>query len=176
MQRTILSEWPVCFNHLRTTEPMLWKNESTSILKIKLCETDLYGTNAVSRPLMRTQNNVKRLQWAKAHKDWTIEQWNKVLWTDESNFEIFRLNRRLRVCERAATSCIIQTMNHGRGFVLVCGYLYLVKGKLNQMGYHNILQHYVIPSGTQLVFLLMQDNDPEHTSTLCQRYIKSKEE
>ena len=54
----------------------------------------------------RKQNNVKRLQWAKVHKDWTIEQWNKVLWTDKSKFEMFGSNRRVymwqRVDERTA--------------------------------------------------------------------------
>ena len=55
----------------------------------------------------------------------------------------------------------------------------LVKGKLNQISYHSILQHHVIPSGMHLVgqgFVLMQVNDLKHTSKLCQRYIKSKEE
>ena len=38
--------------------------------------------------LLRKQNNVKRLQWGKVHKGWTIEQCNEVLWADESKFEI----------------------------------------------------------------------------------------
>ena len=53
------------------------------------------------------------------------------------------------------------------------------KCKLNQIGYHSILLLHAIPSETQLVdqgFVCMQDNDPKHTSKLCQRYIKSKEE
>ena len=56
---------------------------------------------------------------------------------------------------------------------------WLVKGKMNHTGYHSILQHHVIPSGTHLEgqgFISIQDNDPNHTSKLCQRYIKSKEE
>lgn len=54
-----------------------------------------------------------------------------------------------------------------------------VKGKLNQTGYHSILQHQAIQPGTRLVgqgFVHMQDNDSKHTSELCQRHIKSKEE
>ena len=89
--------------------------------------------------------------------------------------------------ERAQTLCITSTIKHGGGSVMVwrafvnCKIwdLHLVKGKLNQTCYHGILQHHMIPSGTWLVgqgFVLMQDNDPEHTSKLCQRYIISKEE
>ena len=56
--------------------------------------------------------------------------------------------------------------------------LHQVKSKLNQTSYHNVLQHHAIPSGKRLVthgFVLMQDNDPKHTSKLCWRDIKSKE-
>ena len=60
------------------------------------------------------------------------------------------------------------------------GDLYQVKAKFNQIGYHSIQQqHHTIPSGTWLVgpeFLLLQDNDAKHTSKLCQKYIKNKEE
>ena len=44
-------------------------------------------------------------------------------------------------------------------------HLHLVKGKLNQIGYHRIQQHHVSPSGTWIVdqgFVIMQDNDPKH--------------
>ena len=97
------------------------KNVSISIIRRKLNEAGLYGRIAFKRPLLRKQNNVKRLQRAKAHKDLTIEQWNKVLWIDKSKFEIFRSNRRVyvqrRVGERVATPCITSTVKHGGGCV-----------------------------------------------------------
>ena len=58
------------------------------------------------------------------------------------------------------------------------GDLHQVKGKLNQTGYHSILQHHVSLSGMWLVgqgFVLMQDKKQMHTGKLCQKYIKSKE-
>ena len=59
------------------------------------------------------------------------------------------------------------------------GDLHQVKGKLNQTGYHSILQRHAIPSGKRLVrqgFVLMRDNDSKHTSKLRQKHLKSKEE
>ena len=92
------------------------------------------------------------------------------------------------MCDKVlAESCITPTVKYEGGSVMMLvvfanwnvEVLYQVKGKSNQSGYHSIVQYLVIPSGTQHVgqgFVLMQDNDPKHTSKLCQRYIKSKEE
>ena len=158
-------------------EPMPWKNVTTSTVRRRLCEAELYGRIAIKKPLLRKQNNVKWSQWVKANKEW-----NKVLWIDESKFEILGLNMRVcvrrRVVERAATACITLTVKHGEGFAMVWGAfanckvgdLHQMKGKLNQTGNHSILQHHTIPPGTRLVdqgFILMQHNDPKHTSKLC---------
>ena len=117
-----------------------------------------------------------------------LDQWNKVLWTDESKFKIFGSNRRVcvqqKVNESATTPCITSTVKHREGTVMVledfanCKIkdLHKMKGKLNQTNYHSILHHHVIPWLVGQGFVLMQDNDPKHTCKLYQRYIKSKEE
>ena len=59
------------------------------------------------------------------------------------------------------------------------GDLHRVTGTLNQKGYHSILQRYTIPSGLRLVgqgFILLQDNDTNHTSRLRQNYRRRKEQ
>ena len=59
------------------------------------------------------------------------------------------------------------------------GGLHQGKGELNQTGYHSILRHHAIPSGTWLedqVLVLMQDNDLKYTNKICWRYNKSKDE
>ena len=55
------------------------KNVSTSTVRRRPCEACLYGRIVVKKPLLRKQNNIKRPQWVKVHKDWTTEQSNKVL-------------------------------------------------------------------------------------------------
>ena len=101
------------------------KNVSSATMKRRLCEADLNGRIAVNKPLLRKQSNVNRHQWAWAHNGWTTEQWNKVLWTDESKFEILGSNRKVyerrTVGERAVTSYITPTVKHallwGEGFL-----------------------------------------------------------
>ena len=68
-----------CSKHHCITEPMSRKNLSTSTVRRTSHEAGLYGRITAKKPLLRKQNNVKKLQWAKVHKDWTILPWNKPL-------------------------------------------------------------------------------------------------
>ena len=72
----------------------------------------------------RKQYNVKRLLWAKPPKEFTIEQWNKVLWIDESKFEII-LSKKRSICSEDLVKelhlpCIIPTLKHGGDSFIVC--------------------------------------------------------
>ncbi|CAJ0960775.1 unnamed protein product [Ranitomeya imitator] len=70
---------------------------STTTVKRRLCAAGLHGKIAARKPLLRTGNKQKRLVWAKEHKEWTLDQWKSVLWSDQSKFEIFGSNHRVFV-------------------------------------------------------------------------------
>ena len=133
----------------------------------------------------------KRLAWAMKHHQWTTENWKRVLWTNESTFEIFGSSRRVfvrcRVGERMVLQCVTPTVKHGGGSVMIWGSfagsrdgdLHRVTDTLNQKGYHSILQRHAIPSVLRLLvrgFILQQDNDQKHTSRLYQNYLRRKEQ
>ena len=42
-----------------------------------------------------------RLWFAREHNDWTLEQWKKVMWSDESRFALFQSDGRIRVRREA---------------------------------------------------------------------------
>lgn len=164
---------------------------STALIKKKLNKNGLVGRVAARKPLLRQQNVAKRLAWAKYHKDWTITQWKKVLWSDESKFEIFGGHRRVFVRrydgERFHKKCIVPTVKHGGGSVMVWGCfggdkvgdLIKIEGIMDQKAYHNIIQRHVLPSGKKIYrggYTFMQDNDPKHTSKLNKNYLKTLEE
>lgn len=164
---------------------------SRSTVSRRLCENGLYGRVAVRKPLLREVNVRKRLEFAKQHKDWTVDQWMKVLWTDESKFELFGSKRRQyvrrRSNERYHSKCIVPTMKHGGGNILVWGCfsgqgvgdLKKIDGKMDKKMYHQILIRHGVPSGIRLMgqgFVYQQDNDPKHTSNLCKNYLTKKEE
>lgn len=164
---------------------------SVSTVKRRLVAAGLKGRIAARKPLLRPQNRKKRLEWARQHKDWSIEMWKKVLWTDESKFQVFGSNRRVFVRrsdqERMAPQCVVPTVKHGGGSVMVWGSfcyegvgdLVKIDGILNKEGYKSILMDHALPSGRRLIgdnFWLQQDNDPKHSSKLCREYLKSKEQ
>lgn len=165
-------------------------NVSLTTVKRRLRSAGLFGRIAAKKPYLKPINQLKRLKWAKAHKDWTKEQWKKVLFTDESKFEIFGSKRRSYVRrmpgERMSMECIQPTVKHGGGSVMVWGCfggnktgdLIQIEGIMDKKVYHNVLVRRAVPSGLRLCgkgFTFQQDNDPKHTSHYCMNYLKSKE-
>lgn len=163
---------------------------SESTVRRRLAAKNLKGYIAAKKPLLRAINKKKRLQWAKKYQDWTEKDWEKVLFTDESKFEIFGNKRRRFVRrlpgERMKPQCIAPTVKHGGSSVMVWGCfgsnkigdLVKVEGTMKKEDYHSILQKHAKISGLHLIgkgFVLQQDNDPKHTSKLCKNYLQSLE-
>lgn len=150
----------------------------------------LIGRVAAKKPLLRPQNVRKRLVWALKHRRWTLEQWYKVLFTDETKTELYGSKRRTHVrrrCgERYLRACIQSTVKHGGGSVMAWGGmsahgltpLKRIVGIMDKKYYHGILQRQVIPGGLKLIgngFVFQEDNDPKHASKYCRNYIAKKE-
>ena len=63
-----------------------------STVRRSLIKSGLKGCVAIKKPLLRKGNKEKRLKFAREHKEWQKNQWDKVLFTDESKFQIFGTN------------------------------------------------------------------------------------
>ncbi|GBO11725.1 hypothetical protein AVEN_47671-1 [Araneus ventricosus] len=48
-------------------------------------------------PLLTKRHRQLRLQWAREHRDWTMDEWERVAWSDESRFLIHHVDGRVRV-------------------------------------------------------------------------------
>ena len=117
----------------------------------------------MKKPLLRPQNKRKRLEWTKKYQNWTFEEWSKVLWSDESKFEVFDSKRRVFVWpsarERASDSCQVSKRKHGGGFLTVWGCfafenvgdLRRIEGILDKTQYKTILHDHVMATGLRLV-------------------------
>lgn len=163
----------------------------SSTVRRHLIKQGLRGRVARRKPLLRHGNRQKRLTYARNHSQWTVEEWRRVLWTDESKFEIFGSKRRQyvrrRVGEAYNSACIQPTVKHGGGSIQVWGSitasgvgpLVRIDGRLNADRYLQILQEHAIPAGRRLIgegFIFQQDNDPKHTARVVRRYLAELEE
>jgi transposase len=149
----------------------------------------LKGRPAPKKTLLSNRNVKKRFAWGKEHAPWTVQQWKKVCWTDESGFKVFGSNRRQIVRrldkEELRADTIHQTVKGGGGTVMVwgcfagnkLGKLHRIKGIMDQHVYHTVMQTQLVPSIKSLFpngdFVYMQDNDPKHTSHYCTNYLRT---
>ena len=173
------------FNERHTTKI------STTTVKRRLLEVGLRRRVAVKKPRLTTVHKQKRLVLAKEHKNCTVEEWNRVLWSNESKFEIFgkkhRSFVRRRVGERMLEQCTMQTIKHGGGNIMVwgcfgggqVGSIAKIDGKMTKEVYLKILKEHVLVCGSELVgerFVFQHDNDPKHTAKVVKQYLNEKQE
>ncbi|GFX36382.1 transposable element Tc1 transposase [Trichonephila clavipes] len=52
-------------------------------------------------PLLNARHRVARLAWARVNRDWSVEDWKRVVWRDESRFQLLIADGRLRIWRQA---------------------------------------------------------------------------
>ena len=57
---------------------------SEQTIRRRFQEEGIRKWRGLKRPLLNSKHAKQRLQWAREHKDWTVEDWAKVVWSNES--------------------------------------------------------------------------------------------
>lgn len=74
------------------------KKISIQTIKRRLAEAGLKGRRPRKKPLLSEKNMKARLQWARQHQDWTVDDWSRIIWSDECNIEVIgRINPKLKI-------------------------------------------------------------------------------
>jgi hypothetical protein len=150
---------------------------SSRTVQRRLNEAGLNGRVAAHKPYVSKKNKAVRVRFAKEHINWSIEKWRKVLWTDESKFNLHNSDGiryvRRPVNHRFDPKYTVATVKHGGGNIMVwggfsydgIGPLHRVSGILDQHQYKDIMERVMLPHARTKMpdgWVMQQDNDPKH--------------
>jgi len=80
---------------------------------------------AVKKPFLSDTHKERRLQFAKEHESWTVDEWRNILWTDELSFEIGKNSRQVKVWRdsqsKFAAKNLVLTFKSGCVLTMVWG-------------------------------------------------------
>jgi DDE superfamily endonuclease/Transposase len=168
-------------NFIETTSTTVCINT----LRHNLHENGFYGRAGVRKPLVNETNRKKRLAWAKTRQNWNSE-WESIIWSDESRFELFKGDGRRWVWrkphEKYDVECLIPTVKSGQVGIMVWGCftknglgpLVRLEGKINALAYIDLLDNYLLPYMDTLDdendYIFQEDNAPIHTARLAKSW------
>ncbi len=140
--------------------------------------SDVFRKRA-TKPLLNQRQRQKRLTWAVEKKNWTVAQWSKVLFSDESKFCISFGNQGPRVWRKSGEAqnpcCLKSSVKFPQSVMIWAamssagvGPLCFLKSTVNAAIYQEILEHFMLPSADKLYgdadFIFQQDLAPAHTA------------
>lgn len=145
-----------------------------------LRQNGLHGRKPRQKPLISVVNEQKRLEFARKHEKDDDAFWDRVLFSDESKFNLYGCDGRGYVWrqnnEALKKENLRPTVKHGGGNVMVwgcmssggVGQLVFIDEKMDRHLYRKILEENLQPSVARLGlpsdWIFQQDNDPKHTA------------
>lgn len=175
----------------KVLEQELGKKVSKHTVYRALKEQGLEAGKKIKKPALSPKNVRERLAFAKSHKDWTVDDWQRVIWSDETKIN--------RFCSDGMSWCwksggcnlqdqhVSQTVKFGGGSITIwaCmthkgpGFMCRVEGGMNKELYGRVLKeelqmtidHYGLDRD-EVIF--QQDNAPCHKAKDITQWLESQ--
>ncbi len=142
-----------------------WESFTRSGLKLEVVHqesprSDIFRKRA-TKPLLNQRQRQKHLTWAVEKNNWTVTQWSKVLFSDESKFCISFGNQGPRVWRKSGEAqnpcCLKSSVKFPQSVMIWAamssagvGPLCFLKSTVNAAIYQEILEHFMLPSADKL--------------------------
>jgi transposase len=177
------------FNTPRQLKRKLEMDVSSRTIDRRLIEADLPGRVAVHAKDFTDEDIRKRLSFAEGYKNWTEQQWDRVLFADEKKFLGDGSMGRVYVRRPPGQAlnpeyCVDKKPHPVKVNVWGCfaasgiGYCYIFNDILDAKLYKSILSSNLISSAEHLFpqdpaeqWWFLQDNDPKHTSREINKWL-----
>jgi transposase len=164
-------------------------NLSINTIRRSLNRSGLVSRVKKKKPFLSEKHMKKRHEFAKKYQNWSVDDWRRVIFSDESKFNVFGSDGRqycwVKPDSKLSPVRINPTIKHGGGklFVWGCmtskgvGYLCKIDNGLDGELYKQILsdelmetiKYYKIKKNN---YIFQHDNDPKHTSKVAQEWLK----
>jgi transposase len=130
---------------------------SLPTIRKKLRQKGFSSFKVAQKPFLGLNHRRRRKNWVILRQNWTIEQWKKIIWSDESRFLLRHNDGGVRVIrkkgERLLDQHVLPTWKFGKGSVMVWGCfwagglgpLVTLKGKIDQEKYIDCLKTNFLP-------------------------------
>ncbi|GBM76409.1 Transposable element Tc1 transposase [Araneus ventricosus] len=157
-------------------------NVSEHTVQRTLLDMGLCSRRPTRVPLLTKRHRQLRLQWAWEHRDWTMDEWKRVSWSDESRFLIHHVDGCVRVRRLPGEQLFLSyTADHsqaGGGGMMLWGTfswaalepVVVVEQTMKAANYPNITADqlhpymaFVFPTGNGI---FQQDNAPRHKTRI----------
>ena len=130
----------------------LFPDVSARTVRHRLCEIGLYGRVCRSKPYLSSLHIKQWKKWAEEVADWSEEDWDLVLFSDESQFNLFGSDGRQWCWRRVGEECLLRNVKkrvkHRGGSLMVwgcitpwgVGRLHRIKGNMDSKQYCSTLE------------------------------------
>jgi len=175
----------------------LSESKSLRTIQSKLNELGFYNLKAIRKPYVNEYQANRRLEWCRSHRNWTVDDWRKVIFSDETSFEVGKRRSRnvwRKSTEKLNPDCMQGSVKSGRVTRMYWGCfmdatpgpLTAVTGRMDSDSYISILRTHLTPflngddrleaalptSDERLHF--QQDNAPCHSSRKTRQWFREQ--
>lgn len=159
---------------------------SIATIRRRLCEGGFKSYTPAKKTKLSLLHKANRLAWSVQHLHWRPEQWQSVIFSDESKFVIQQQHVRYvrrRIGERYQDMCVEERGNRSLGEVMIwAAFSYhghtnvrLIVGRYCANDYINLLQDSLLPHYNRLLpqgGYFMQDNAPIHSANATSQFLQ----